>query len=363
MLKHRWFRWTLAFLGWTFVGLFFASQTYLTYKSSGGKAPLQFIVELNLSEWYLWAILSPGIIWLAARFPIDRKVLARSLAIHLLAGIVVALASWQLNNFIRHHVLGMRSSTPLIGVFHQYLVTYAILVGATQGYLYYRRYRDGELQAARLGAQLAEANLQALRTQLHPHFLFNTLNAISALVHKDPDSADRMIARLSDLLRLTIENVGVQEVPLAQEIEFLDRYLQIQRMRFGDRLSIRMDIAPGTMDAGTPYLILQPLVENAIRHGIGSRTSPGSVIVSSRQLDGMLVLEISDDGPGIEPGVTPKPGIGISSTRARLDALYGRDHHFEMKSGVRGGFVVKLSFPFRLMPHPANPSSSEGASH
>src|SRR6516225_3316734 len=156
----------------------------------------------------------------------------------------------------------------LIYVFHQNLVIYWIIVTATQGYLYYTRYRESELRSAQLSAQLAQAQLQALRMQLHPHFLFNTLNAISTLVYKDPEIADRMIARLSDLLRLTLENIGVQEVPLAQELEFLERYLEIERTRFADRLTVRMDIAPEALDGCTPYLILQPLVENALRHGI-----------------------------------------------------------------------------------------------
>ena len=362
MLQRRWFRWVVAFLCWTGVGLFFASQTYLTYKSSGGKAPLGFVLEMNLSEWYLWAVLSPGIVWLAQRFPIDRKSWARSLTIHCVAGSGVALATWQLNNAFREYVLGIRRTTSLVYVFHQNLVIYLILVAATQGYLYYRRYRQGELRSAQLSAQLAEAQLQALRMQLHPHFLFNTLNAISTLVHKDPESADRMIARLSELLRLTIKNVGVQEVPLAQELEFLDRYLQIERTRFGDRLAVHMDIAPETLDASTPYLVLQPLVENAIRHGIASRAAPGCVTVRSSRDGGMLVLEVRDDGPGIQPGVAPRSGVGISSTRARLDGLYGSSHRFEWKNGDQGGLIVTVAFPFRSMPSASNARNNEGLS-
>ncbi|MFZ0818887.1 MAG: histidine kinase [Candidatus Acidiferrales bacterium] len=359
MLQRRWFRWVLAFLCWTSIGLFFASQTYLTYKSSGGKAPLRFVLELNLSEWYLWAVLAPGIVWLAKRFPIDRKRWARNLAIHCVAGVGVALTTWQLNNVFRGYALGIRRTTSLVYVFHQNLVIYMILVAGTQGYLFYQRYRQGELRAAQLSAQLAEAQIQALRMQLHPHFLFNTLNAISTLVHKNPESADRMIARLSELLRLTIENVGVQEVPLAQELEFLDRYLQIEWTRFGDRLTVQMDIAPETLDASTPYLILQPLVENAIRHGIASRAAPGRVTVRSVREGDMLVLEVKDDGPGIQPGLGLKSGVGISSTRARLEGLYGSAHRFEWKNGDQGGLIVTIVFPFRLILTGPNARNSE----
>ncbi len=362
MLQRRWFRWALAFLFWTGAGLFFASQTYLVYKSSGGKAPLGLVLEMNLSEWYLWAALAPGIVWLARRFPIDRKSWARNLAIHCAAGIGVALATWQLNNLFREYALGMRRTTSLVYVFHQNLVIYVILVAATQGYAYYRRYRQSEIRSAQLSAQLAEAQLQALRMQLHPHFLFNTLNAISTLVHKDPESADRMIARLSELLRLTIENVGVQEVPLAQELEFLDRYLEIERTRFGDRLAVQMEIAPETLDASTPYLVLQPLVENAIRHGIASRAAPGRVTVRSSREGDMLVLEVKDDGPGIQSGVALKSGVGISSTKARLDGLYGSAHRFDWKNGDQGGLIVTVAFPFQSMPPVSGGGIGEGLS-
>jgi len=236
----------------------------------------------------------------------------------------------------------------LIYVFHQNLTTYWVVVAATQGYLYYSRYREGELRTAQLSAQLAQAQLQALRMQLHPHFLFNTLNAISTLVHKDPETADRMIARLSDLLRLTLENIGVQEVRLAKELEFLEQYLEIERMRFADRLEVGMRIAPETLDARAPYLILQPLVENAIRHGIAPRSALGHIEVSSERKDDMLVLSVKDDGPGIAATKT-KDGLGISSTRARLERLYGAKHRFELHNGVQAGFIVTLALPFQLM--------------
>lgn len=272
----------------------------------------------------------------------------RSVAIHLAAGVGVALVKWQLDNVLRHYVLGFKQSTSLIFGFHQSLLTYWLLVGATQAYLYYQRYREGELRSAQLGTQLAQAQLQALRMQFHPHFIFNTLNAISTLVHKDPDAADRMIARLSELVRHTLENVGVQEVPLAQELEFLERYLEIEQTRFADRLVVRMEIAPETLDARTPYLILQPLVENAIRHGIAARSLAGSIEVRARRDDAMVVLEVWDDGPSMPGGAGTKVGVGISNTRARLETLYGSAQRFEVKNAARGGVVATLTFPFRL---------------
>jgi hypothetical protein len=208
MLQRRWLRWTLVVAGWTSAGLFFASQTYLAYKYSGGQAHLRIILRLSLADWYLWGLLAPGIIWLGRRFPLERGHWARSTGIHLIAGVGVALLKWWLDNLFRHYVLGLPSATSLVYVFHGNLLTYSILIAGTQGYLYYERYRQGELRSALLSAQLAQAQLQALRMQLHPHFLFNTLNSIAALIHKDPDAADRMTARLSDLLRLTLDNIG-----------------------------------------------------------------------------------------------------------------------------------------------------------
>jgi len=358
MLRRRWLRWSLGLVGWTFVGLFFASQTYLSYKYSGGQAHLGIILKLNLADWYLWGLLAPGIIWLGRRFPLERELWARSAVVHLIAGVGIALLKWWLDNLYRHYVLGLPRGMSLAYVFHGNLLTYSILVAATQGYLYYQRYRQGELRSAHLSAQLAQAQLQALRMQLHPHFLFNTLNSIATLIHKDPDAADRMTARLSDLLRLTLDNIGVQEVPLAQELEFLERYLEIEKTRFSDRLVVRIEVGPETLDASTPYLILQPLVENAIRHGIAARSSPGCVIVRAARDGVMLVLEVKDDGPGIQSTVASNNGIGISSTRERLEKLYGEAHTFDLSNAVEGGLAVKLAFPFRLMTPTPTPNAS-----
>jgi signal transduction histidine kinase len=361
MLQRRWLRWTLIFVGWTCAGLFFASQTYLSYKYSGGQAHTGIILKLNLADWYVWGLLAPGIIWLARRFPLERAHWARSAAVHLVAGVGVALLKWWLDNLFREYALGLSRGTSLIYVFHGNLLTYFVLVAATQGYLYYQRYRQGELRSAQLAAQLAQAQVQALRMQLHPHFLFNTLNSIATLIHKDPDAADRMTARLSDLLRLTLDNIGVQEVPLAQELQFLERYLEIEKTRFSDRLVVRIEVAPETLDASTPYLILQPLVENAIRHGIAARSTPGCVVVRAARDNGKLVLEVKDDGPGIQAAAAANNGIGISSTRERLEKLYGDAHTFELGNAAEGGLMVKLAFPFRLMPSKAsNPEGGRG---
>jgi signal transduction histidine kinase len=348
MLAHRWTRWVAYLLSWTLVGLFFASQTYLAYKYSGGSPRLGVILKFSLSEWYIWALLAPGVIGLARRLSLERGRRGRSLAIHAIVSLGVALAHWGLNNLCRHYVLGFPGTVSLVYAFHSNLVTYWVLVGATCGYDYYVRYRQGELHAAQLSAELAQAQLQALRTQLHPHFLFNTLNGIATLVHRDPEAADQMIARLSALLRLTLEGVGVQEVPLAKEIDFLTSYLEIEKVRFGDRLTVEMQIASEVLGARTPYLILQPLVENAIRHGIAPRAQPGRIEIRAASENGSLVLEVRDNGPGLAAAseTSTRPGMGLSNTRSRLEKLYGEHQRFEMKNGIDGGLVVSLSIPF-----------------
>src|SRR5579863_968757 len=290
MIRKRLYPWVLGFLALTIVALFFSSQTYLSYRYSGGIAHASIILKLNFGEWYLWGLAIPFVIWLALRFPVERKHWISNAALHLVTGVGVSLAEWWLNNVFRHYVLGLPGAVGLIFVFQQNLLTYWVLVLATQAVSYYRRFKEGELRFSELSGQLAQAQLQALRMQLHPHFLFNTLNAISTLVHKDPELADRMIARLSDLLRLTLENVGVQEVRLAKELEFLEKYLDIERTRFADRLEIHMEIAPETLDAGAPYLILQPLVENAIRHGIAPRAERGRIAIEAHRREGRLVI-------------------------------------------------------------------------
>ena len=355
MLAHRWTRWVAYLLTWTLVGLFFASQTYLAYKYSGGSPHLGMVLKFSLSEWYIWALLALGVMGLARRLSLERVRRGRSLAIHAVVSVGVALAHWGLNNLCRHYVLGLPGAVSLVYTFHSNLVTYWVLVGGTCGYDYYVRYRQGELHAAQLSAQLAQAQLQTLRTQLHPHFLFNTLNAIATLVHRDPEAADQMIARLSDLLRLTLEGIGLQEVPLAKEIDFLRSYLEIEQARFGDRLTVEMRIAPEVLGARIPYLILQPLVENAIRHGIAPRSQPGRVVIRAESENGFLVLEVRDNGPGLaaELDASTRPGVGLSNTRSRLEKLYGERHRFEMNNGSDGGFVVTLAFPLQ-------PASADG---
>jgi LytS/YehU family sensor histidine kinase len=230
-----------------------------------------------------------------------------------------------------------------------YFWIYWAILGLILSTQYYRQFRDRELKATRLEGKLAQAQLQVLKMQLHPHFLFNTLNAISALLHKDAESADVMIARLGELLRTTLENVGTQEIPLRQELEFIQPYLEIEKARLGDRLHVEMHIDPEAMDAAVPNLVLQPIVENAIRHGIAPYAEKGRIDIRAHRENGILRMEVEDNGPGLslEQQVNFRPGVGITNTRARLQQLYGPDHQFEMKNGASRGFTVTLVIPAR----------------
>jgi sensor histidine kinase YesM len=237
----------------------------------------------------------------------------------------------------------------VVNHFHTNLLVYAAIVLAWHALNYYREWREREMQAAALAAQLAQAQLQALKMQLQPHFLFNTLNSISALNHEDPKAANRMIARLSELLRLSLENDGAQEVALHQELDFLKRYLEIQQVRFGDRLNVRFDVAPQTRDARVPNLLLQPLVENAIQHGIAPFSAPGEIHIQASRENGLLCLRVADNGPGwpatkVAGGAE---GIGLANTRARLQQIYGSAHRFELRNGVERGAVVEIRIPFQ----------------
>jgi two-component sensor histidine kinase len=214
---------------------------------------------------------------------------------------------------------------------------------------------ERERRGLELEARLTEANLRALKMQLQPHFLFNTLNAISSLIHESPEAADDMVGSLSQLLRMNLDMSSENEVPLRRELEFVDRYLEIQRARFGDRLRIHREIDGTTEAAMVPTLILQPLVENSIRHGIEARESGGSLSIQARRRGEMLCLEISDDGNGLTDGAVLRcsEGIGLSNTKARLVALYGERHQFRLAARQPGGACVRIELPFRPAPPPA----------
>jgi len=319
----------------------------------------QFFFQ-QIVVWYPVALLSLGIEWLGRRFRLERRSWLRALPIHLaftiLFHIIHTLTAFSILRLIEGESLIPRPflsyyATRVVGRLALGVIVYWSILGASYAFEYYRKFREQELQASRLRAQLVEAQLDALKMQLHPHFLFNTLHAISALMDEDVRAARRMIARLGELLRLTLENAGQQEIALKEELEMLGRYLEVEQIRFQDRLQVRMAIAPETLVASVPNLILQPIVENAIKYGIAPSLSAGVIEIVSVRKDGRIELQVSDDGPGLRTsnGDAFKEGIGLSNTRERLRQLYGENHNFEIRNGEKSGLVVTLSIPFHSL--------------
>jgi len=352
--RQLWLETALIFAAWTVFGLISANQVYVQFELIERPIPWRHALLQSLFEAYLWALATLAIFWLARRFPLERGRMPGGSAVHLASAVVLSLARVAVVVEMSRHVdwLGERTfDRQFWGRFHQYLLYYALLLGIAHAVLYHGRYRERERAAERLAAGLAEARLQALKMQLQPHFLFNTLNAISALIPAEAKPARRMVARLGDLLRIALEHEATQEVTLREELAFLQPYLEIEQARLGHRLTVVMEIAPETLDARVPHLLLQPLVENAIRHGIAPRIEPGTVEISSASgEDGrFLHLEVRDDGPGVEGDgqARTRKGVGLANIQSRLAQLYDNGHRFAFENHPGGGAVVRISLPFR----------------
>jgi two-component system, LytTR family, sensor kinase len=334
--------WGTIWLGWTALALFFAVSASLTYRSTGRPANWTLSIERSLIEWWLWALLTPLVAWLARRFPLDRARIGRHASTHLGAGIVIAMIKTAAERAAFAWLTGVWTYL-LVSTLALQFAIYCAIVAAAHSLRYYERSRERD----HLEARLAEARLQLLSMQLQPHFLFNTLNTIAELVHDDPDAADRMITGLSDLLRRTLELGPTQEIPLGAELELLEQYLDIQRARFGDRLQVTFAVGDETRRAAVPVLLLQPLVENAIRHGLGERLSAGHIDIAARRDGGRLVVTVSDDGTGPGNGSTTRERVGLGNTRARLEALYGPDQRLHLSTAPSQGGRVTLEIPFK----------------
>jgi two-component system, LytTR family, sensor kinase len=339
---------------WTVVAFFFATQVYMLYYREEKPVPFTRALFVEGVGCFLWALATPFVLWLARRLRIERSNWRRRVPLHFVIGLGLISTLMTIDYVVYMFGTGRPANLTLlhIGQFliyniDRWLLTYWVLVLSSHAFNYYKGFRKGELNAARLRTQLAQSQLEALKMQLHPHFLFNTLHSISALLNKDVEGARTMITRLGDFLRLTLENSGAQEVPLQQEIEFLNGYLEIERIRFQDRLVTNVDIDPSVLDVRVPNLILQPIVENAMRHAIAMNSQRGRIEIVAAPRNGMLRIEIKDNGPGMPrisaPG-NPKHGVGLANTRARLERLYGSNHRLEFVNEP-GGFVVTIEIP------------------
>lgn len=352
-MKRVWF-----WIGfWTILGLAFTTQVFLAGERFGADSTSWWTaLRANLPEWYIWGLVSLVVVRLTRRFPIDRANWRRHLTLHIGTSFNLALlhllASVLLQSLFHAAAAEPYAVLPkLVDNFtvqyHWNVVVYWGILGVAHAREYHRDREAHRLRAARLAARLAQARLQALTLELRPHFLFNALNAIAELIHEDPDGAERMVQRLGDLLRRTLETGGARDVPLERELELADGYLSVEAIRFQDRLSVDYDIAPEARAARLPAMLLLPLVENAVRHGVARRAGPGRVGIRARRAAGRLEVEIWDDGPGLpEPG-QERRGIGLANTRARLVQVYGAQHTLELVPRSPTGLTVRLTVPFR----------------
>jgi sensor histidine kinase YesM len=358
--NRRWFKWALVFGGCAVTGVFFALRNIVSSVSRGAPIAWDRGVLFELVYWLVWGLFTPLIFRFARRYRIESGARRQSVLALLGFGLLIAplqvateaavslLIAWRLLGHPTEEILQRIALLPRIILIESFtgLVTYAVIVGGYYAFDYYRKFRARELLTAQLAGRLAQAELQNLKMQLHPHFLFNTLHAISVLMQEDVTAANRMLVRLSELLRLTLENAGTQETALRQELEFLRLYLEIEQTRFQDRLAVKIEVDPAALDARVPSLILQPLVENALRHGIARNPGAGVIEIRAHRESELLRLEVRDNGPGLRAEV--EEGVGLSNTRARLAQLYGGAARFEINNAADGGALATALLPFRL---------------
>ncbi len=322
------------------------------------------VVSATHVEYALWAVLTVPIWWMTSRYSIEggrrfgRMILFLGLGIAI--AVVMNAALLQVREALLEQVLGgpgrfrRRPPLPVVGLgFLDDLMVFFAVLGAGIARDYFLRYQARLEETSRLQAQLAQARLDALRSQLNPHFLFNTLNAVSALVERDPRGVRRMIARLSDLLRYTLEESTEQEVPLHREVDLLGEYIELMQIRFQGKLTVAIRVDDEVRGAMVPNLILQPIVENAMKHGVDQRTGVGEIELRARRVDGNLVVTVRDNGPGPLGG---EYGVGLTNTNARLRQMYGAQYHVELReAGADGGTIADIALPFHTVPraHPA----------
>jgi signal transduction histidine kinase len=344
----------LAVLAWSILGCLFALP------SISARGNWRMYIILSLAQWWSWGLVAPFIVAVDGRLPFTDKQLGRRLFVQLLLSALFTSAYIYVFALLRA-ALGLGPWSALLntrvlaaalqGMFLWSWLVYWLIWGSAQAFRYYQRYLSSELRAERLERSFSDARLNALRMQLDPHFLFNALNTISSQVERDPKLARGMIEHLGDLLRMSLDSKNRPEIPLAEEIAFLDHYLAIQKIRFGDQLKIDIQIQPDVKYATVPCLLVQPLVENAIKHGTSKRSTGGQVTLSAHRVGKELEISIFDDGVGLPPGwsMDTSAGIGLSVTRERIASLHpnGRSH-FSVHRRAVGGTEVRISLPLRF---------------
>ena len=349
---RRFLTWPAILGAWTLIVLTFAVQAYVFAVSRNRADSFRHEFLVASTEWYVWAALTPLVLLLCRRFRISVQNWIPTVVLHFVASVLISLLQLAIQvrlNFLVNggYSLGYWKVLYFFATYklHMNLLTYWVIVALNHGIYYYEQAQSRELAWARMETDLANAQLQALNMQLHPHFLFNTLHSISTLISDDPKAAQEMVLKLSDLLRATLSKIETPEVPLGQELELLDCYLSIEQTRYKDRLKFSKEIDPAALACAVPTMILQPLVENAVRHGIGKRKQADEISIVGRRENGRLLLEVRNRTGRIENGGDTPRGIGLSNTRARLEQLYSDAYSFQLTNLEGGGVSVRLTLP------------------
>jgi two-component system, LytTR family, sensor kinase len=357
MLKSRLFRYVLILLIWCVFALIATTFIYASWNMDNGNANWSMIARRALVTNLIWgALLSPAIFWLCNHFPIEKRNWIRTLPIHLAASLGAAFTHAALRTLSDHFTYPDEHRVRNVRLLSAYffangysdLWMYWLFAFLALSLVYYRKFVDREVSAAVLQAQLARTELQMLKMQLHPHFLFNTLHSISALMQRDVPAADRMLVQLSDLLRITLDTSGSDLVTFKHELEMVHSYVEIEKTRFEDRLAIVFRIEPETLDAQVPSMLMQPLIENAVRYGIARRSGAGQIEISATicndRLRIMVVNDAAVEGAEDSHGI----GIGLRNTQSRLQHLYGDKQSFQSRRGQSGKFEVCVELPVSI---------------
>jgi two-component system LytT family sensor kinase len=351
LLDARWKWFALLFAVWTLLALLSVAQTAMAFSQRGQPIAWGQLFAARFLDWYSCAVFTPVFFWLVRRYPLDETPKRVAIPLYLLVSGVCAVLKFALQLPIVRLIGGpgtMTLGAVLAQGFLVELMIFWAIIAAIQALELQRRLSQREQLALQLRAQLSEAELELLKGQLRPHFLFNTLNGVASLIHTAPDVADFVVVQLSDLLRASLDHEGAREVPLAEELALLDKYLAIMDARFGGRLSIDREISPAALSALVPQFLLQPLIENALEHGIGRRAGAGRITIrASVEGAGRLRLEVSDDGAGLAGGSTTDEGVGLRNTRQRLQRLHGDDQSLALSPISGGGTLVVVEIPLR----------------
>jgi len=345
--------WLVGFAAWTALALLATMQTAMSFSMRGQPIEWPKLLAWRAIDWYSCALFVPPFLWLVRRWPLERSAWLRRMPMYIGVTLIATLAKYGLLYSVQGAFMGRARSQSfgmvLAGNAISELMIFWAVIGVLHAVEFYRRYREREALTLELRAQLSQSQLDVLRAQLHPHFLFNVLNAATVLVHRDPDAADAMLTRLGELLRHALRSDPRHETTLREELELLDRYLDIMRTRFGDRLTIRRTIPVDVEAALVPTFVLQPLVENALEHGVDRVEGSGCVEIEAARDGDSLVLTVRDNGAGERADARAGLGIGLTNTRARLTALYGDAASLALRPRQGGGTEVVLRLPFRSL--------------